>query len=79
MSRETAQDKARRMLVEGRLIVREAGRPDKKGRITAECRGDSGDVYLLGYDPKKNEWRCTCPGRGDCSHLKALQLVCVKP
>jgi uncharacterized Zn finger protein len=80
MSRETVDEKARRLLVEGRLIVREVGRPSRQQRIVAECRGDSGDMYRLGYDPEKKEWRCTCPEqRGGCSHLKALQLVCVKP
>lgn len=78
MARETVDEKARRLLTEGRLIVRLAGGPN--GLIVAECRGDSGDVYQLGWDPAKSEWRCTCPEvRGGCSHLKALQLVCVKP
>lgn len=79
MARETVDEKARRLLIEGRLIVREVGRPSKKQRIVAECRGDSGEMYALGYAPKDDEWRCTCPARSDCSHLKALQLVCVKP
>jgi hypothetical protein len=44
----------------------------------AECRGDSGAIYLLGYDPTKQEWRCTCANRTDsCSHLLALKLVTV--
>ena len=79
MARETAVDKAHRLLLEGRLIVREVGSPSHPGRIVAECRGDSGEMYLLGWDPAKQEWRCTCPElRGECSHLKALQLVVVK-
>jgi hypothetical protein len=46
--------------------------------IVAECRGDSGVVYFLGYDPDKKEWRCGCEARGDsCSHLLALKLVTV--
>lgn len=78
MARETVDEKARRLLIEGRLIVRTVGGPN--GLIVAECRGDSGDVYSLGWDPVKSEWRCTCPEqRGGCSHLKSLQLVCVKP
>lgn len=75
---ETALQKAERLLTSGRLIVRQVGDPEKPGRIVAECRGDSGEVYVLGYDPRKDEWRCTCAARGDCSHLGALKLVVVK-
>jgi uncharacterized Zn finger protein len=71
MSRESADVKGRRLLVEGRLIVDQVlGR-----KVIATCRGDSGEVYRLGYDTQKNEWRCTCPAKTRCSHLVALQLV----
>lgn len=44
--------------------------------VVARCRGDTGQVYDLGRDPTKGEWRCTCEARGDnCSHLRALKLV----
>ena len=50
----------------------------EKGLIVAQCRGDSGEVYDLGYDPIKKEWRCTCAElKGNCSHLQALKLVVV--
>lgn len=76
---ESAAEKGRRLLVEGRLVVREVGNPGKPGRIVAECRGDSGDIYSLGYDPAKEEWRCGCPNvTGNCSHLAALKLVVVR-
>jgi uncharacterized Zn finger protein len=68
-------DKARRLLIEGRLQVTAVG--NRHGWIVASCRGDSGEVYSLGYDPRKKEWRCTCPARSTCSHIKALQLVTV--
>jgi uncharacterized Zn finger protein len=76
--RENAQTKGRRLLVEGRLVVR-AIRGD--GTIIATCRGDSGEAYTLGYDATKKQWRCTCVEmKGRCSHLIALQLVTiVKP
>jgi hypothetical protein len=46
------------------------------GLVIAQCRGDSGEVYDLGYDPMKQEWRCTCRElKGNCSHLQALKLV----
>lgn len=76
MSRETAADKAIRLLTEGRLMVQ---RVDSESRLViAECRGDSGAVYSLGHDPKRNEWRCSCDElKGNCSHLIALKRVVV--
>lgn len=74
MARENAQDKGKRMLGEGRLRVTRVGTGN--GWIVAECKGDSGGIYSLGYDPVKKQWRCTCEEyRGRCSHLAALQLV----
>jgi uncharacterized Zn finger protein len=72
--RENAATKGRRLLVEGRLIVERV----EGGLIAATCRGDSGAIYRLGYDPRSGEWRCTCPARGRCSHLVALMLVTVR-
>lgn len=73
-------DKARRLLIEGRLVVEKVALPENGGEpyIFATCRGDSGEVYRLGFDPYTAEWRCTCEARGPCSHLKALQLVTVR-
>lgn len=76
MPREDAAAKGRRLLTEGRLTVE---RLDAGGLIVARCRGDSGAVYSLGFDPIKRQWRCTCPARTNCSHLRALQLVTVAP
>lgn len=75
--RENKQAKGRRLLTEGRLIVAKVG-GDTSPLIVATCRGDSGEVYNLGYDPGKNEWRCTCEALSGCSHLVALQLVVAK-
>ncbi|MEK6275993.1 MAG: hypothetical protein AABM30_11755 [Actinomycetota bacterium] len=74
-TRESVATKGRRYLVEGRLIVERVG----NGFIVASCRGDQGDVYALGYDPAKRQWRCTCPALRRCSHLVALQLVAERP
>ena len=63
--------KGRRYLVEGRLLVERVD----GGLVVASCRGDSGSIYHLGFDPRVREWRCTCPARGRCSHLVALMLV----
>lgn len=69
---ENVESKGRRLLVEGRLNVIRVDGP----LIVAECRGDSGEVYQLGHDPRgRGRWGCTCPARGRCSHLVALQLV----
>lgn len=73
----TAQRKALRLLVDGRLEVQrvETG-GELDGLVVAECKGDSGDVYTLGFDPRRRQWRCTCPElRGQCSHITALKIV----
>lgn len=69
--RENAAEKARRLLVEGRLQVRSV----EPCRAVALCRGDSGAVYSVTLDGW--EWECTCPARGRCAHLLALALVVV--
>lgn len=66
-------DKARRLLIEGRLTVTTVA----GNLVAATCRGDSGEVYDLGYDLNRM-WFCSCPSRGTCSHLKALMLVVVR-
>lgn len=69
--RNDKRHKAMRLLTAGRLrVVRVEGE-----LIVAECRGDSGETYSLGHDPKRKQWRCTCPARTDCSHLNALWAV----
>jgi len=79
MPREDATTKAHRLLAEGRLRVVRCGDEARPGLIVAECRGDTGQVYNLGYDPGRKEFRCTCMEmRGRCSHLRALQLVVVR-
>ena len=76
MTRENAQAKGRRLLVEGRLRVLCV---EGSGLILAECRGDSGEMYRIQYDPERMRWYCTCPAKGVCSHLVALQLVVTLP
>jgi len=69
--RENAREKGLRLLVQGRLRVTRV----EGDLIVAQCRGDSGGVYFLGFDPGKKQWRCTCAARTACSHLHALWLV----
>jgi hypothetical protein len=73
----TAQRKAMRLLVEQRVKVVKV-RDDRT--IIAECVGDSGEVYALGFDAARRQWRCTCPEvRGQCSHLLALKMIVRAP
>lgn len=65
--------KASRLLIDGRLLITLC---DSR-IITASCRGDSGEVYALGY--RDGHWDCSCPARTACAHLSALWLVTVKP
>ena len=70
VARENAATKARRLLVEGRVLVRYAG-PEG---IRAFVRGDSGCLRRVSYD--SGRWDCDCPARGDkCSHVMAVQAV----
>jgi hypothetical protein len=66
--RETVGAKARRYLVEGRLVVHHVD--ERTAR--AECRGD-GATWPLGFEDGR--WWCACPTRGRCSHQLALGLV----
>lgn len=69
--RENVREKGARLLTSGRLrVVKVEG-----NLIVAECKGDSGAIYKLGHDPRKMQYRCTCPAVGPCSHLFALQSV----
>jgi hypothetical protein len=80
VSRETLDDKARRVLAEGRLRVRLVA---DDGYVIAEVRGLSGAVYTCGYLPAEQRAGCTCKasrefGR-ECYHLRALWLVVPRP
>lgn len=72
MSRENAEAKGRRYLAEGRVVVEAVDRH----HIAASVRG-SGEIHQTGY--VRGGWFCSCPALGRCSHLTALQLVCVAP
>lgn len=72
---EGIHEKGRRLLKEGRLTVLRVA----DGYVHAQCRGDSAEVYDLGFDSGKAQWRCTCQARSKCAHIVALQLVTVTP
>jgi hypothetical protein len=65
---ESAYEKGRRYLVEGRLVVTRVDGDE----IRATCRG-GGTAYALGHTAGR--WFCGCPARTTCAHLVALQLV----
>ena len=71
-ARESVQDKARRYVLEARLLVTRVD----GAVVVAECRG-SGEIYHLGHAPGRG-WFCSCACRGVCSHLLALQHVVVR-
>lgn len=79
MPRETIEQKAKRLLAEGRLTVLVVN-PEV---VVARCKGDSGAEYMLGWDKQHLNWICSCPANTDfhrkCAHLRALWLVTVKP
>ena len=70
------------LIAEKRLTLEAVGDPARPGLILASCRG-SDAIYVLGYDPKRERWGCTCEASASfhrvCSHLLALQMVTVKP
>ena len=73
MTRETATNKARRYLGEGRLLVYAVS----GDFVSATCRGD-GEIHRLGHDPGRG-WFCSYAARTDqCAHLTALRLVAVR-
>jgi uncharacterized Zn finger protein len=70
-SGETARFKARRYLLEGRVVIDHAA----PGLVEAVVRGD-GALHQVTY--RNSAWQCTCPRDDDparCSHVLALTLV----
>jgi uncharacterized Zn finger protein len=73
LTRENAATKARRLLGEGR--VRVLASSEREGYVSAQVRGDSAAIYGCGYE--EGAWWCSCPAKGACSHMLALQLIVV--
>lgn len=69
--RENAATKAKRLLVESRVIIR---RCDDRG-VLASVRGDSGAIRTVVYE--HGQWSCDCEARGRCSHILATASVVV--
>jgi hypothetical protein len=66
--RETADVKARNLLANGLVTIHSAG----PWFVAATVHGSSG-LYITGYE--HGGWHCTCPCRGRCSHIIAVQLT----
>lgn len=73
--RENAAMKGRRLLIEGRVRVVDVD--EDAGHALAEVRGDSAAVHTVTYDAGDGGWRCDCPTRGLCSHIRSIQLIVV--
>lgn len=76
----TLEEKAAEILAGRRLTVTRIGTGD--GAIVANCLSSDGlALYHLGFDPRRKQWRCTCPTPTTkaCSHLAALRLVVDDP
>lgn len=67
--RETVEEKARRLLAGGRLLVE---RVDEAG-LRALCVGDTG-THELSRDGD-GDIVCSCPATRRCAHLAAIALV----
>ncbi len=66
--RENARAKGLRYLIEGRLVVNLVD----EFEVRAICRGQ-GALWRVGW--REGVWYCTCPAKGRCAHLVALQSV----
>jgi hypothetical protein len=68
--KEGAQQKALRLLLEGRVRVRLVHR----GRVRVEVRGDTGQIYNVMFT--NGGWHCSCPMLAPgCSHMRAAWTV----
>ncbi len=65
----TRQPKHAEYLVEGRVVLDHVDRD----RVEARVRGD-GAGHSTGWT-RQAGWRCTCPARTRCAHLRAVGLV----
>jgi uncharacterized Zn finger protein len=68
MTRESAEIKGRRYLLDGRLVV-ELAQP---GYFRATVRG-GGQIHCVSFG--RGGWHCTCPARGMCAHLVAALRI----
>lgn len=68
--RENYRTKARRFLIEGRVLLNEVTRA---GKVDAVVRGESG-LYQVTCT-EQGYWSCPCYAKGRCSHVEAVSLV----
>jgi uncharacterized Zn finger protein len=70
--RENVDTKARRYLVEGRVLIRHVD----KSTVVAHIRGSDSYYRVVGDE---HGWTCDCPARRRCSHETAVMLVTLRP
>jgi uncharacterized Zn finger protein len=70
--RENVDTKAKRYLVEARILVEHVDSTTVRARV----RGGDGFYEVTGDD---TGWRCSCPAQRTCCHLIATMLVTVRP
>ena len=69
-SRESAHDRGRRLLTEGRVTLTRVDGP----KVDAQVRGDTSRAHHVTHRPGQG-WRCPCEARTRCAHLVSVQLV----
>lgn len=69
MSRESIDAKARRYLGEARVRIRIVDRD----HVEADVLGADSAIYETTHNGRG--WRCSCPARRQCAHIRALQLL----
>lgn len=72
MPRETVDAKSIRLLAERRVRIVSI----TTTAVKAVVRGSDTEWRVLGF---ASGWSCTCPARGVCSHITAVQRVVLKP
>jgi uncharacterized Zn finger protein len=66
--RESVDDKAKRYLAEGRVLVERVADDE----VSATVRG-GGDLYRVSH--QRGGWDCSCPARTRCAHLVAVGRI----
>jgi uncharacterized Zn finger protein len=72
-ARENVNTRGRRLLIEGRVIVKRVDREE----VIVGIRGDSGRIWRVSGDV--TGWHCRCPASGTCAHIVASALVTTLP
>ena len=72
MSQQSIEEKAARLVVEGRVVIHRK----TADAVLASVRGDTGNRLVAWDGP--HGWACMCPAKGTCSHIRAVSLFLTK-